>query len=341
MMQVMSTAFLTNPFFCTVFTVRQTIQYSSKLLKSGCILCHVLSLDQLRNHGFENTQRKRSLLAGRFYQMKAEGNFLLIEYPFQILRKKVCETMSPIDNELSKMHKTNNHVFSDSVLCLGKSTMTTPEIKFTERWKEHIQKDITMIIGGEPIQFTFLILLGANTNDITLRIDEWSRQSQGGEDGHGFTPETYPRRVTLMGMMNSPGTSCKFVQVQRIGSLKKYTDTTGGKWDELAKTSHGCISCTTTSSPKRMQKLPTRRNEARWQKHDFNAGAASQKMIMELISSAHDFCMLYSISDNLGQSSTILKVTKIRLQLFSLQGSRKLPVCLEHLLQTNAQIMLG
>ena len=53
--------------------------------------------------------------------------------------EKNCETITSIDKELSKMHEAEVHVFSDSVPCLGKSAMTTPEIKFTERWKEHLE----------------------------------------------------------------------------------------------------------------------------------------------------------------------------------------------------------
>ena len=85
------------------------------------------------------TERARGdHLGGMLYQMNAEGKLRQIESPFHILRnKEVCETSGPIDNELSKMFEV--HVFSDSVPCLGKSVMASPEIKFTERWKEHLE----------------------------------------------------------------------------------------------------------------------------------------------------------------------------------------------------------
>ena len=43
--------------------------------------------------------------------------------------KKVCETTGPVDNELSKMHEAEVHVFSDSVLCLGNQAMNMPDTK--------------------------------------------------------------------------------------------------------------------------------------------------------------------------------------------------------------------
>ena len=102
----------------------------------------IFPFDQLRNHGFEETQSKIDLHTGMLYQMKAEGDFQQIESPFQILRNKtVFETIGPIDTELKKMHEDEVHVFSVSVLLLGNSAMTSPEIKFTERWEEHVEID--------------------------------------------------------------------------------------------------------------------------------------------------------------------------------------------------------
>ena len=68
-------------------------RHFSKLMESSCILSDVLSLDQLRNHVFEDTQGKRDLPAGMLHQMQVkgnllqeEGNLLQMESPFQILR---------------------------------------------------------------------------------------------------------------------------------------------------------------------------------------------------------------------------------------------------------------
>ena len=86
---------------------------------------------------------------------------LQIESPFQILRhKEVCETTGPVANELSKVYKADVHVFSDSVQCLA-------EIKFTERWKEHLAyyKDIAKRTDGETFQFTLNISWCQNERD--------------------------------------------------------------------------------------------------------------------------------------------------------------------------------
>ena len=108
-------------------------------MKSGCVLIDVVTLDQWRNHDFVDTQSKRDFLVGVIYLMNAEGHLLQIESPFQILRnREVCETRGPNDNELSKMHEAEVHVFSNSLLWLGKSAMNESEMKFTERWKEHL-----------------------------------------------------------------------------------------------------------------------------------------------------------------------------------------------------------
>ena len=130
----------------------------------------------------------------------AEENFLQVESLCQISRnKKVRETHGPIENELSKVHETEVHVFSDSVVCLGKSAMNMPEIKFTERWKEHLEyyKDTAKRIDGKHIQFIFHILPGAKTNETVLKIDEWIRQGQG-EDGQRFFSRNSPSHRKLM-----------------------------------------------------------------------------------------------------------------------------------------------
>ena len=68
------------------------------------------------------------------------------------------------------MHEAELHVFSDHVQNLGKSAMSTPEIKFTERWKEHLEHDTdtTQIIDGRTNPSTFHIVRGAQTNEIML-----------------------------------------------------------------------------------------------------------------------------------------------------------------------------
>ena len=176
MIQVMSAVFITN-FFLALFSLcprrwRKRWRKLYVLRKRG--------IDTLQ-HNWNQVACWLSKVAGTFnqevlYQMKAEDNLLQIESPFQILRnKQVCETIRPIDNELSKMHAAEVHIFSEPVLCLGRSAMTTPEINFTERCKEHLEycKDLAKIIVGQTIHFAFHIFFGAEPNEIMLKSDEW------------------------------------------------------------------------------------------------------------------------------------------------------------------------
>ena len=58
-----------------------------------------------------------------------------------LVKKKVCETIGPIVNELSRMHEAEVHVFSDTVLCLETSRVKESSIKFIERWKDHLDRE--------------------------------------------------------------------------------------------------------------------------------------------------------------------------------------------------------
>ena len=83
------------------------------------------------------------------------------------------------------------------------------------------------------------------------------------------------------------------------------------------------MSCTTTSSPERIQKKTKGELKRDGKNMHFNAGSASQKMIVDLISSANDIGMLYGIGDHLGK---IKQDDLESRQLFSLPESRKQPV---------------
>ena len=122
----------------------------------------------------------------------------------------VCETTCPFDRELSKMHDAEVHVFSDSVLCMGKGALKEPVIKLTNRWNDYLEqyKESARIIDGEQVQFIFHIHPEKQTNDIVREIDEWIQHGQG-EDGHFCTPETCSHRVLFMGMMNEIPISSK------------------------------------------------------------------------------------------------------------------------------------
>ena len=109
------------------------------------------------------------------FVQSSEGNLLQVDAWSQILRNKnVCETIGPVGKKLSKVHKADVHVFSDSVPCLGKQAMNMPEIKFTERLKKHLSyfKEIAKRISGEQNQLWFHIFLGKATKEIMLKINE-------------------------------------------------------------------------------------------------------------------------------------------------------------------------
>ena len=115
-------------------------QYASKVWNSGCALDVHFTSENLINQEFLCTDDKRDLLAGMLFVQKAEGNLLQVNTSSQIWRKqRVCETLTPFDGELSKMQDAEVHVFSDSVLCMGKGAMNEPAVKFTKRWTDYFE----------------------------------------------------------------------------------------------------------------------------------------------------------------------------------------------------------
>ena len=74
------------------------------------------------------------------FNQKAEGDLLQVDISSLIFKnKRVCETIGPFDGDLSKMHEVEVHVFSDSVLCLGRGTMSEPDAKFTKRLNGYLE----------------------------------------------------------------------------------------------------------------------------------------------------------------------------------------------------------
>ena len=94
---------------CEVFS--QIFLLLSFTKASTSILSDIVTLEQLSNHEFKGIQDMRDLLVQKcFFTVSAEGNFLQIQSPFQILRnKKICGTIGPFDNESSKMHEAEVH----------------------------------------------------------------------------------------------------------------------------------------------------------------------------------------------------------------------------------------
>ena len=63
----------------------------------------------------------------------------------------------------------------------------------------------------------------------------------------------------------SPRTSFRWSRARKYSEVWKVHRQPRRKIGRTCKSSHGCISCTKSSGPERMQKLPKRRTEARWQ----------------------------------------------------------------------------
>ena len=146
------------------------------------------------------------------------------------------------------------------------------------------------------IQFTFHTFPAAKTNEEMLNIDEWIRQCPA-KDEQQFNPGTCSRRdfswesrmkfqfrregrkdvirkfckirqeMQLTSESWSPRTAFVWSRSSKDSEVWKVRRQSRRKIGRTCKSSHGCISCTKSSGPESMQKLPKRRTEARWQKH--------------------------------------------------------------------------
>ena len=93
-------------------------------------------------------------------------------------------------------------------VCVAKSATASPEIKFIEKWKEHLEehleycKDTARRIDGRTNSIHIPRASWCqDRNETVLKIDEWIRQGQGKYRRH-FTPGTCLCRVIFMGMLN-------------------------------------------------------------------------------------------------------------------------------------------
>ena len=216
----------------------------------------------------------------------------------------------------------------------GKPAMNMPEEKFTERLKDHFEyyNDTAKRIDGKRIQFIFHVFLWEKvlknrwmeSTRLRRRLTTvHSRNLSSSSYFHGNDERTQFRfvqkgRKKVMGNFcktrkemqltsesSSPGTSWRLVQVQtRLGHLKG-TQTThkesGMIWQIKVRM---CIlqKKKKTSKFERVKK-PSKRES--WseggENMHFDASEQSKKMMMDLISSVNDTCMLYRICDYLGQ----------------------------------------
>ena len=103
---------------------RRRIKTHQKYCNAGCILGDHVSMEELSNHELKCRQDERDL-AGMLFEQKAQRELLQVDTSAQILRiQRVCESIGPLNGELSKMHETEVHVLSDSVLCMGRGAMS-------------------------------------------------------------------------------------------------------------------------------------------------------------------------------------------------------------------------
>ena len=290
--------------------------------------------------------------------MNAECNLFADWVPCQILRNKsVCETTGPIDNELSKMHEAEVHVFSDSVLCPGKSATASSEIKFTERWKEHLEyyKETAKRIDGKHIQFKFHIVPGTKTNesiqnrwmDSTRSRRRWttlhcrnlpSSSKIHGDDERNFHVLHQDRKEVTRNFCKMQGENAACLGKFKPGILHvfwsrftrdmefwKIHRQPKRKMGRISKSSHGCFSCTKQSRP---EKEARAHQKGELQREDrnmhFNAGAciAEDDKRSSLVQPVTSVCFAEFVIILNRYNSTILKVPKIRLRLLSLQEIR-------------------
>ena len=161
-------------------------------------------MEQLSNYEFHSTEDTRDLLAGVLFVQKAEGNLLQVDTSSQILRKqKVCETIRPFDGELSKVHEAKVHVFSDSVLCVGKGAMNEPEIKFTDRGNDHVEqyRESARRNHGEKVHLVFHIFLAKRrTRSCQRLMNGFEKVKEKMDKGlfQNFIPGTFSQELKLL-----------------------------------------------------------------------------------------------------------------------------------------------
>ena len=84
------------------------------------------------------------------------------------------EKFRPTNNELSKLHEAEVHIFSDSVLCIGEGANAESNEEFAKLRVDnlvHIPKRGTRIYGHR-VRFLFHMFPAARTNETTKDIDK-------------------------------------------------------------------------------------------------------------------------------------------------------------------------
>ena len=155
----------------------------SKLLESGCSLSDLFSSDQLSNHQFEDTHSKRELLAGKLHRIARRAVEVTL---WGLANENGCEKVSPIDNELSKIHEAKVHTLSDSALHPGKGSPSMSDPRFAQMWKERLEhcRNTAKSIDGTTLHFVFHTLPGQQTNEITTSTTGYKKAKEKMDNDH-------------------------------------------------------------------------------------------------------------------------------------------------------------
>ena len=170
--------------------------------------------------------------------------------------QRVCGTLGPFDEELSKMHEAEVHVFSDSVLCTGRGAMNEPDAKFTKkmeflsRTKQGFSKKNWW--RTPPMHVSHISRQRGERNsardrwmDSTGLRRRWtafcsSNSFHGNHVWHFFFCNTR-KEMQLTSTSSNPDTSVTLVQVQkRLGNLRSIS-MRKGKLRWTGKTSYECV----------------------------------------------------------------------------------------------------
>ena len=85
------------------------------------------------------------------------------------------------------------------------------------------------------------------------------------------------------------------------------------------KASYGSVSCAEASNPERMYQFPEGELKKGGANMHFNADDSSVKLMMDLIRSANDFCIVFGTRDYLGKIRVSENVTQPRPRLYAVE----------------------
>ena len=276
--------------------------------------------------------------------------------------KCLWDNLSFFDEGLSKVHDAEVHVFSDCVLCKGKGAMNEPEVKFTKRWTGYLEqyKELARKSKDKKLSSYSTYFLGRKTNEIVNEIGESIRRSQKKKMNYIFSRKLClflfmwmknkfpisskePKGGDALFLHDAERNAACFARLKpgyfmyiRPGSEKTWNfwevpDARKGERDELAKqVTDVCL----------VQMHPILQRCTNFQKGELKKGGANMhfnaddllvKMMMDLNSSANDFCIVFfGICDYLGKiTETNLESQRHSASLFLLKESQRMSLSLD------------